>query len=342
MRLSFIILLLIIGLTAWGSPQRLDTIYLYHNEMITGDIKEMQIGKLKIDTKNIGIIDIKISKIQSINTSTDTFRIETADQMVYYGALKPSGKDGHVYIISPEYIRLIAIDHINSLTPVRKSFRHRLQGTVSAGFNYTHSSRQGQLNTSTDVYYTARRFMFSFSGSSNASIDTSTYSRDRDDVALTGFYNMESNSKWYILAQLDYQRNLGLSIARRYQQIMGGGRKFMLNESLQILSMLGVSLNEELSTDNKESLLVEVPLGFSLNFFKFSDPDVQITSKNAFYTSLSQKGRVRYELNTNIMWQIISNFNFSWTFYFSYDRKPPDENSSKTDYGTTIGLSYKF
>ncbi len=317
-----------------------DTIYLRDREMITGEVKELRLGILTVDTKNIGIVDIKISHIETLNT-LDSFRIETADQMLYYGTLE-AAKPGYVYITSPSYIRLIEIDHINTLAPVERKVVKRLQGNASAGFTYTRSSRIGQLSLNSNIYYTNRDFDQSLSASGIATIDSSAFSFDRADFSLASYYNVKSNNKWYLVGGVDYQRNMQLSIARRFQETLGGGRKFILTPGAQILGILGVSLNEELSTEGNESLLVEIPLGFVFNFFQFSDPDMQITSKNAFYTSLSQKGRVRYESNTSFTWEIIHNFAFSWTFYFSYDRKPPDPDAGKVDYGTTVSLTYKF
>ncbi len=326
----------------WAVQPKQDTIVLYRNEMLTGEIKELRLGELTVDTKNINIINIKVSNIQSINTATDTFRIETSDQMLYYGVLKPAPKDGFVYIVSSQDIRLIEISHINLMTPVQESFGSRLQGNASAGFNYTRSSSIGQLNISANIYYTTKRVIMNLNTSTNASIDTSSFSFDHVDVGLTGYYTLQYNPKWYVLGQLSYQRNLQLSIARRYQQILGGGRKFTLGTSVQTMSMLGVSLNQELSTAGNKDLLVEIPLGFVFNFFKFSEPNIQITSQNVFYISLSQKGRIRYDMNTSFSWELVDNFYLSWTFYYNYDRKPPDPGAGKSDYGTVISLTYKF
>ncbi len=343
-RLSGILLLLAVFFAReiQAAHIKQDTIVLYHNEVITGELKELQLGKLTVDTKNVGIIDIKISKVQSINTATDTFRIETVDQMLYYGVLKPAPKEGFVYIVSSRYIRLISVNHITLMTPIDKSFKNRLQGNLSIGFNYTHSSGIGQLNTSTDIYYTTKRVILNLTGSSNATIDTTSFSQDRTDVGLTGYFSWKNNNRWYWIGELDYQRNLQLAVARRYQEVLGGGRKFILTTGMQIMSMLGVSLNQELSTAGVNDVQVEIPLGFVMNFYKFSGPNMQITSKNAFYTNLSQKGRVRYEMNTTFAWELIENFDLSWTFYVSYDRKPPNPDAEKTDYGTVVSLSYKF
>ncbi len=342
LRIIFLLLMIVSVGRVVAEQDKKDTITLYHNEIITGEIKEMRLGLLTIDTKNVSIIDIKVSKIQSINTATDTFRIETADQMIYYAALRPAPKEGFVYITSPHYVRLIAISHINLMTPVNQSFKNGLQGNVSLGFSYTHSSRIGQLNTSSSIYYTTKRVITNLSGSTNATIATSSFSLDRADIGLSGYYSLQHNSKWYLIGKLDYQRNLQLSIARRYQEIAGVGRKFVLAPSTQVMGILGASLDQELSTSGNNDLLVEIPLGFEFNFFKFSKPNMQITSDNIFYTSLSQKGRIRYDMNTSFTWELIENFYITWTFYYSYDRKPPDPDAGKNDYGTVISLTYKF
>ncbi len=69
---------------------------------------------------------------------------------------------------------------------------------------------------------------------------------------------------------------------------------------------------------------------------------MQIFSKHTMYSGLTQWGRFRYDSNTTVAWELFKNFSFSLNLYLNFDNRPPDEISGKTDYGTVIGLSYKF
>lgn len=318
-----------------------DTVFLKNGEMLIGDIKELRLGMLSFDSKDVGLISLKISKIKTIDSSSDTLRIETADKAIYYGALKPSEKPGYVYIVIPSHRHLVEIDNINSLLSFKKHFWNNISGNVSAGFSYSHSSGIGQLNLSFSTTYTAKRFELSIKGSGIASIDTSSFSRDREDFDIAALYNVEK--MWYAVVAFEYQRNLQLSILRRLQQLGAAGYKVVLSQNFQTMGIAGLGISQEHSTTGvDENSLIEIPTGISFDYYKFSNPNIQISSQHTFYVGLTQWGRVRYDSNTTLNWELFKNFSFSLNLYLDYDNQPPDPTAGKTDYGTVIGLSYKF
>ncbi len=318
-----------------------DTIFLRDGEILVGDIKELRLGVLTIDSKDLNDISVKISKVKTINSASDTLRIETTDKYIYYGALKPSEKPGWVYVVTESHQHPVELSNINTLLMFRKRFWDNLSGSVSAGFSYSHSSGIGQLNTNFSVTYASRRYEVMFTGSGIASIDTATFSRDREDLDITTMYNI--HAMWYGIASLDYQRNLQLSISRRFQQSLAAGYKVIFSQNLQILGMGGLSVSQERSTTGEDqNFLCELPVGFSVDYFKFSRPNMQISSKHVFYTGLTQWGRVRYDSNTTFAWELFKDFSLSINLYLNFDSQPPDTTAGKTDYGTVVGLTYKF
>ncbi|MDR2921160.1 MAG: DUF481 domain-containing protein [Tannerella sp.] len=336
----FLFLLGSISVSASENSQR-DTVYLRNGEIVIGEIKELRIGMLSFDSKDVGLISLKISKIKTINSSSDTLRIETANKEIYFGALKPSEKAGWVYIVTASHRHLIEIGNINSLLSFHKNFWNDLSGNISSGFSYSHSSGIGQLNFSLSVVYTAKRFGLSMTGSGIASIDTSTFSRDREDLNITGLYNVKN--MWYAVLMFEYQRNLQLSISRRFQQLGAAGYKFVFSQNFQTLGIAGLGISQERSTTGvDENFLLEMPMGFSLDFYKFSKPNMQISSQHIFYVGFTQWGRVRYDANTTLNWELFKDFSFSLTLYLDYDSQPPDPTAGKMDYGTVVGLTYKF
>ncbi len=331
-----------ISTAAFASELEKDTIYLRDGEILVGDIRELRLGLLSFDSKDVGTVSLKISKIKTINSSSDTLRIETADKYIYYGALKPSEKVGWVEIVTESHRHMVEISNINSLVLFRKHFWDNLSGNISSGFSYSHSSGIGQLTLNYSVTFAARRYDVTFSGSGISSIDTATFSRDREDLTLSMYYNIQG--AWYGVASLDYQRNLQLAIARRFQQLAAGGYKFIFSPNFQIMGLGGLSVSQERSTTGEdENFLCELPAGFSLDFFRFSHPNMQITSSHVFYTGLTQWGRVRYDGSTTLAWELFKDFDFSLNLYMNYDSRPPDTSATgKIDYGTVIGLTYKF
>lgn len=311
--------------------------------MLIGEIREMHLGLLSIKSNDLNLLDVKVSKIKTISSASDTLRIETSDKVVRYGALKPSARPGYVYIVTKEHRHLVQVNTINTLLSFDRHFWENLSGNVSAGFSYSRSSDIGQLNLSFAVYYGAKKYDVGLTGSGIASIDSASFSRDREDLDITLLYNVKN--MWYALGSLDYQRNLQLSISRRFQETMAAGYKVMFTRSLQMMNMAGLSVSQERSTTgNNESFLWELPVGFTLDYFKYSHPNIQVSSNNIFYTGLTQWGRVRFNSNNTFSWELFKDFYFTVNLYLNYDNRPPDSgtSTSTTDYGAVVGISYKF
>ena len=232
------------------------------------------------------------------------------------------------------------ITDISQIIAIEKRFFVGLDGSLSAGFSYSKSSEIGQVNLSSSVHYATNKLDYLVSLSMNGSIDSSKYSRDREDAGFFVAYN--TGPAWFAAASFNYQRNIELSIARRYQEWIGGGNKVFVRQNWILMLTSGLAFNQEKSTAGTTSgLLLEIPIGTRFNFFKYQHPNIQITSTQTVYFSLSQKGRVRFSSNTTFSWELIKNFRLNINPYTSYDNQPPEGNSNY-DYGVAISLAFTF
>ncbi|MFT3823705.1 MAG: DUF481 domain-containing protein [Chitinophagaceae bacterium] len=333
-----LLLFMLIGFVSFG--QEKDSVFLYNGQILIGDIKVIQLGVLTIDDVDLNDENVKLYKIKRLK-SVQRYKIEAGDKEIYYGMLRASDKSGWIDIVCDDG-ELVHLDlvSLHLVVPLEKSFLDGLTGSISAGFSYTKSSSVGQFNLSSTINYNTRRWEFQFSGSENASIDTSKFSRDREDFGLmVGYY---LSNTWFLAGGCTYQRNLELSIARRFQQTLGAGNKFLVTNSSQLLGISGLAINQEHSTSGDDSkLLYEIPLLFRFNYYHFKHPNIQINSSQSAYIGLSQWGRVRYEGNTVVLWELVSDFNVSVNPYTNFDSRPPD-GSSNFDYGVVFSLTYKF
>jgi hypothetical protein len=321
--------------------QQKDSIFLFKGQILIGDIKDAQFGILTIDDIDLRLTKIKLYKIKVVK-SVQRFRIETSDKKIYYGSLQASSKFGWCDIqISDSQKVSIPITDISTMIYLEKKFFKRLDGNVGGGFSFSKSSSIGQMNLNATVKYFTKSFQNELSLSSIGSIDSSKYSRDNENVEL--FTNYEFNSSWSAAGVLGYQRNLALSIARRYQEIVGAGNKLFLRETWQLLLLSGVAFNQEKSTAGVSSgTLLEIPVMLRFDFFKFTHPNIQISTSHTAFFSITESGRFRYTGNTSFSWEIIHDFSVTLTLYSNYDNKPPSSTADKTDYGVVMGISYKF
>ena len=214
-------------------------------------------------------------------------------------------------------------------------------GNLSAGFSYTKSSNIGQLNLSANVGFATKKWEFQLQTSEIGSIDSGKFSRDNESIQLFGAYTLSNN--WFLAGALQYQRNLELSIARRYLELMGDGNKLVIRDTWQLYAITGLSVTQEKSTEGVASpTALEIPLMFRFNFYKFQHPDIQISTSWTGYFSLTEKGRFRYDGNTSFSWQLIRYFYLTINPYSSFDTKPPSGTGAEFDFGIAMSLTYKF
>jgi len=324
--------------SAFGQTR--DTMVFYNGQVLVGDIRGGAFGEITINDVDFKILQVKQYKIKWLTTN-NMFRLETNEKEEFIGRMEKSGKDGWVNIILDNGDTLFRkITDISQIIAIEKRFLEALDGSVSAGFSYAKSSDIGQTNLSATVHYATSKYDYLLSIAMNGSIDSSKYSRDREDVGL--FVAKSLGPAWFAAVSLNYQRNLELAIARRYQELIGGGNKIFVRQNWMLLVTSGIAFNQEKSTAGVASgTLLEIPVGIRFNFFKYRQPNIQINSTQTVFFSLSQRGRKRFNSNTSFSWELIKNFRININPYLTYDNQPPEGNSNY-DYGVSIGLTLTF
>ena len=318
-----------------------DSIVMYNGETLIGAIQSSSLGSITIDDIDLKMLNIKLYKIKSLIIH-DRFKIETIDKKIYYGTLRTSDRDGWVDIhLDDGQILPIHIVKIYLLTSLDTDILKRLNGNVSAGLSFTKSSQIGQLNFSANVQFSTKLFNYQLSISAIGSIDSGKYSRDNENIFLVNSYDL--TPAWFISGAAQYQRNLELSISRRYLFMLGIGNKLIIKKNMRLLATTGMTFSQEKSIEGVSSgLLFELPVMFQFNYYQFRHPDIQISSTQTVYFGIGQNGRVRYDGSTTFSWQLIRYFYLNLSPYSNFDSQPPAGSGSNFDYGIVFGLSYKF
>ena len=86
---------------------------------------------------------------------------------------------------------------------------------------------------------------------------------------------------------------------------------------------------------------LEAVLGAQWRIFRFSDPEISLSSSAYLYPSITESGRYRGNLDISLRREIINDLFFDISLYESYDSDPPAEGNT-TDYGIVTSLGYKF
>jgi Protein of unknown function, DUF481 len=324
-----------------ASAQLKDTLFLHDGQILSGEFKKFQYGKIEFDMDNVQIVNVKYNKIRTIRTHQHNYRVETADRRIITGVIKPAENDGIIRIQTKDSVILIPIDQATLITAFDPRWIKNIHGYVSAGYSYTKSSNIGRLNLDASANFNSRKFNSILSGNAAYTTEKKTLSRDRENISTSNFYIL--TPWWSLGAILSYQRNLELGLLRRYQESFGYRYNVIYRNRFQLRLLSGITINQERNI-NSESLkpVFEIPLNVNLNLFKFEKPNISITTSQTVFVGLTQKGRVRYDGDTRFSWEMIKDLSLTTSIYHSYDSKPVAAGANNFDFGIVFGLKYTF
>jgi hypothetical protein len=317
-----------------------DTLFLKDGSIFVGKIKNIKLGIVTFDPDETIDVTVQLRKVKTVVATSAVFRIETVDEHVYFGKLNSSVENGYARLAEDSTI-VLYLENISILYRSHNAFAHRFSGNISLGYSYTKSSNFGRLNYDTKFNYRAQKEELSLSVSGLYDMTDTSFSRNREDIFLKGNYYVSPS--WFLTGILGYQRNLELSLLKRYQEGLGGGNKFITSRHVYAWTRAGVVLNQETSIEEVSSgTLAEAFAQVELNFFRFYKPKINLVTTQSIYYGLSQTDRFRNDGITTISWEVVRNFYLNLTFNNNYDSKPPVEGGHNFDFSVVFGITYTF
>lgn len=306
-----------------------------------GELKNIALGKLSIDADDVGVVSIKITKIRTLKAASHYYRVESIHREVYFTRIFNDTMPGRIRIKAEDTLLSIPLVDIANLSAFKNPKAAQWDGAVSAGYSFTRSSKIGRLNGDLSLKRTTRKLELAASYSTIVTQTDTGWTRDNENAGLNAYYYI--NSRWQGVGFLNYQRNLELGLARRYQEGLGAAYSIISTSHVRLRTGTGMVLNQELNTEGVTSpTQLEIPMVNTFNFFSFSKPEMDLSSTQNLYFSLTTKGRIRHDGQIKLTWKVITDFSITLTLYDNYDSKPPGVNAATLDYGIVFGLSYSF
>lgn len=321
--------------------QERDTLFLRNGQVMVGRLLDISLGIIEFDDADLNVQKVRYHKIKTISARSRTFRIETIDKNFYYGVLKPSRKYGEVIVDNSLEEKAYQIADIYELRVLENRFIKKIKGTISFGYSYTRSSDIGRRNFDLNLKFTEHKFNVALTASSIFTNNQGTKIRDREGILLNGFYDLDA--VWLAGLLLNYQRNAELGLDRRFQQGLGVGRRLLFRNNLQGVLVSGLVTNQERDLEgNSSGSLYELPVQFTVNYFHYSAPNIQISFISGMYFGIDQGGRKRFDGETRINWEVISNLNLGLQFYSNFDNASLGGGSNNYDYGVVFNVGFKL
>ena len=329
LRNSVLILLAISHIN--GYAQKTDKVHLKNGDVITGEIKNMKLAKLKFDMTGPGVIYIKWEEIISLR-SDKIFEVRLKN-----GTYKVTHLDS-VYFSDPQ----ITLDEIVQIVTIRNRFFKRLEGDINLGINYTKSNSIFQFNFASSTTYRIPQAEVNLVLNHIISHSSSDTMNSRKQDATLGVLK-KLNKQYYLMSYGGWEENTQLGLENRFL-VAGGGGKILISDNHQrLLTGAGLTLNKEKTGENAsyEGNLEALAL-IQFKKFRYSTPKLSIDFQYIIYPSLSDPGRIRMNLQVYTSVEIFKDFLAGFTFYDNYDNRSSSSGLSKNDYGLTFTIGYTF
>ena len=317
-----------------------DKIHLRNGDTVTGNIKELDRGKLRIKTLTMDTVYINWIDIQAID-SDKYLRIEKSDGSFNYGMIGQSDLSDNLVVEDRGQDVEVPILTVSSIQPIRvkESFWRRIEGDVSAGIDYKKASDLLLVNFSSDLRFRQEKYEIAMGANWNETSRTENNNSSRAD--LIGTYTRFLQNRWFWKASTGVEQNEELGLD--FRGIVGAtaGKYLIQTPTVRFEVNAGLAGNWENRADNTTNTSTEGLIRSSLDIFKHSIPSTRLSASVNVFPGITETGRMRVNTNISLRNEIVRSLFWDLTFYSTYDNRP-SEGAENEDYGivTSIGASF--
>ena len=327
-----------------------DVVVFDNGDRLTGEIKSLERGRLRFKTEATDTISIEWDNVAFLS-SDQNIQIETYEGRRYLGRLKlsPALKTINVEM-DGDYLAIDA-SHVVLLTPIEEKGINRLDGDITAGYNFAKASEVEQLTFGLDMEFRTETRIFSLSADNSLSDSEDNEASQRSSVTLD--YKRLWQNRWFISGMVSGNRNDELGIDLRTSVGGGGGRIVRQTNHSATSVEGGLMLSHEnlaspefgqgnLVDPESDQDTVEAYLTLTWDWFRYDTPELDLSTSLEIIPNLTDSGRVRGELDVSLKWEIINDLFWEISVYDSYDSEPVVVGAEQNDYGIVTSLGYDF
>jgi len=338
---SFLCVLCLVILSSGGIAQKTDTIYHVNGNILTGDLKKLAYGVATWKMTGMGTISLEEVQINTIR-SRKLFEVKLKDGMIYFGSLDTSSIPRTVYLVTDTLNKLVTIDEIVEIYPIRRNFWMRTSGNFSLGLNFSKGSDVTTFAFSGNLDYRKRKSNFSLNWDDNNTFQADTLSSSKTDVSLSMQRLLRKGWSTQILVGVSQNTELGTKL--RWNLNLIGIKDITYNRWNRLYAGAGLSAMRETPYDDsgkQDDLSGLVELVWRV--FKYTLPKVWVNANISYFPYLTDWGRQRLIVNLNPQVSILNDdLKLGLSVYYNYDNKPSESASSTYDYGLNLEITFSF
>jgi putative salt-induced outer membrane protein YdiY len=342
-RIAIVLFTLLPSWTLLARPST-DVIVMKNGDRLTCEIKKLDRGVLYVSLDYVdGTVSIAWSKVMRLE-STQLFVVVTESGNTYTGTLMMSPGPGDqprgIEIVEDKSASESVVEQseVVGAQQYGESIWSRLKGNFSAGYMYTKGNSTSQYNLSSNLTYQRERSALQLDYSSAFSTAAGANETIRNQVDINGQRLLPWNN-WYYSGSALFLQSSAENIS--FQSVWGAGiGRYLKNTASTQLKITGGLAYQQIqySSGGNDNALVALIAG-ELDIFRFKKTELTVTQ--VVFPSITESGRVHFNLNSMYKIQIVKNLWWNISLYGNWDSRPPKEFVG-SDYGTSVGLTYSF
>lgn len=329
----------LVGDTTPLLAQKTDTLIVRNGDVMTGEIKEFNRGKVEFSTDAAGTIYVKWTRVLTGETDK-TFEITLEDGSSHFGSLALGDEPHQIKLVIERDTIPIGTQQIVRMARIKETFWRRLDGNIDLGVDFTQQNAKTDFTFSTGVKYKM--------GLNNYRFDLSTsFSRqdNTDDISRlngTFVYLREFGERWFYSGTIGAEQNSQLSLDIRGS--VGGlaGRFWVQSNKVILASGLGLSYARERFADQEADNAFQGLFLTDFEFFSWGGLDTDLSSQLIVIPVINQGGRWRISFVTSLSREIVKDFYFKVSLNEQFDSQPPTEDTETNDFSISTSFGWSF
>lgn len=326
-----------------SAAPKTDIVMFKNGDKLTGELLSLKRGRVSLNTHATGTIAIEWDKISGI-ISDQHIQIETSSGIRYFGTLTMDEENPGITVVTNTGQQSLDAQRVIVMSPIENKGISRLDVDVSFGYNFAKAGGVESGNIGLNMAYRSLIRIESFSASTTI---TDSDTQEESKRSSIGFQHTRLyKDRWFTTGTLTGEQNDELGLNFR-TSIGGGFGRFLLQSNSMLWSLeAGLQVaREDLVSEPEDVDSVEALFGMAWDWFLFQDPELDWSTTIQVIPSVTESGRVRGNLNTELKWELINDLKWGITLYGNFDNQPNADDTvpgATSDYGINTTVTYEF
>ena len=326
------------GATLYAQPKT-DVVTFANGDRITGEVKQLDRGRLEFSTDDAGTLYLEWDKLISV-VATRIAEVVTSDGRRFLGSLGTAGMRS-IAVVAPGGTVTLLMGEVTIIRPIGRSFWGKLDGAVDAGFDYTRSSGVAQLNFNSDTVFQTLASKARLTASLTVTEKDDDSGRD-DRGSVEASYLRFPWREWFITAAARFESNESLGLTLRSQFAVATGPRLVNSNRGQVSLGAGLVVNDERGVDVEATQNLEALVTVRTSFYTYDRPKTNFDLDLQYYPSLSDPGRQRVQLDAGIRREFWKDLFLALNLYNTYDNRPPNPSADTNDVGVVMSIGWSY